>query len=224
MKFLRLIFKTNKIVTLFQALRPIYVLSSIVGLAPYIQTDYRTYINHIIVIPKIIIVALSHGFMWYFMRSVVKVGIGASMLDKILNLQDNLWSFLVLVYVFLAFLNRNKIVDLFEMLQNFDKDFKIINNLQENYKNIKLYTFTRFVLILIVVSLCIYFDYIIYFKFNLILFSISLVSYHSFVGTTAISAFKFVIINNLIIERFKLINQYLDKSRIKCSYSQVSTL
>lgn len=216
--------KNNINQTLFQALRPLYQISSIVGLAPYIQTDDKIYINNLAVILKSLITIINHGLISYLMRSYVKLGTGSSMLDRMLNIQDSTWNYLVFIHMLIEFLNRNKIVDLFAKLKKFDTYINEIMDLQESYKNVKKLTFISIVILLFVVSWSIYFDYIIYFQLDLIVFLLSLLSYHAFIATIGVFALKVVIINYLIIQRFKLINKYLVKSRIKFSDSQVSNL
>lgn len=207
---------------LLQALKPLYIISSFVGLAPYIQNNQKIYINNFLVFLKTISILTSHGIIWYFMRYFVALGIGTSMLDKILNIQDNIWSLSVLIHVLVEFVQKNKILQFFKDLQNFDQEIQHIVDLPQSYHKIWTFFTIRLFVVFLFVSSGIYFDYVIYFNFDLWMFWLSLLSYHAFVATTGIFALKFITLNYLMKQRFGLINGFLDESRKRCYNIQVN--
>lgn len=198
---------------LIKSLKPLYYICSLVGIAPYCQNKEEIYIKTSIVLAKTILHLMFYSFVFYLMHSSVRNTELHYLLNTVIRTQDYIWWSFTVFFVILEFLVKKQVVNFFTNLQHLESEFENIYSLKDlaqSYKNMNTILFKSCFFICCCIMFTLYFDFFIYYSFDTILFFCSLPFYVSFLCTINFFAVKFISLNALLTDRFKLINRKID--------------
>lgn len=201
--------KNIKSLTLTKSLRPLYYICSIVGLAPWVLTKSKIHTKNSIVIPKTILIFFTYILIFYLICKSTKLGAGTTLLDLVIKIHDTIWCLCTILFIIIEFVNRQQILKFFQKLLTFEKLF-YYQNLQKSLFKMNVLFFTGLLLCFSIVGLSVYFDFIIYFRFEPKMFFACLFFYNAFISTVGVFVLKFVTLNFLVTEFFKGLNRSLD--------------